>query len=93
MFGNAVDAVSVAVQRRHEGLGEYPIQLGGIQGSGVFPRDLKRVQSRVIIPGNCREERTNSAKHAHHPALRQNLTRKQLVNKCLGEGDVYLSTL
>lgn len=80
MFGNAVDAVSVAIQRCHEGLGEYAIQLSGIQGSGVLPRHLKWVESRIIIPGNCREKRTDSAKHSHYSTLAHEAGENKFIN-------------
>lgn len=54
MLGHAVHPIPVAVQRSQERLGEHALQLGGIQGTGVFSWHLERMEGRVVISWYCR---------------------------------------
>lgn len=55
MFGHAVDAISMSVQRSHEGFGEHTFQLGGIDCPGVLSWHLKGVKGWVVISRNWQD--------------------------------------
>ena len=52
VFGQAGQAVSVAVQRTQERLGEDSLQLDGVQGSLIFSLGLERMQLWTAMFGS-----------------------------------------
>lgn len=52
VFGHAVHPISVTIQGSQERLGQHPLELGGIESTGVLSAHLERMEARIIVPGN-----------------------------------------
>lgn len=52
VFGHAVHPISVTIQGSQERLGQHPLELGGIESTGVLSAHLERMEVRIIVPRN-----------------------------------------
>lgn len=52
VFGHAVHPISVTIQGSQERLGQHPLELGGIESTGVLSAHLERMEARIIVPRN-----------------------------------------